>query len=1004
MAGVAGALLSPWKWPSAVLETLMLVAAYVYKGAELFITYVIILPFTKFFELATWIYGQYPNIGLSLKKLTHRFTSCLSPLYKKCFGSLGAPFKDIYRNSALKRRIDRGYEGIIAKVPWLQNFSLYAFGVSVMGYLAFFAGILFQCLFTFGRYFLLWIILVVLWFFIGYPLLMFESAPQEFNAFVNVVVTGGIAFVDILLSFWNVFALVLNAIQPYYNLALRLGFGILTAIVGSLNNVVDDLTTAAGSAVGVNDNRYRSLATSPAYNPFLNEDVPQDFERGVQGLILAQSVPVYVLIKVADYVIVMIEYIKVVASIFGAIADILSLVVGGGCCGSSIDAVGCCIREIFANLVIAFVRLLSFGDALIVQPSVVRDAIACKSVSGVSCKCSAKEGGVFNTVPACRAPDFECRKLIDGSRITYEEWITTYTGANGGAQQTLNRVGTTEAAACRNALRKNRGRVLFIAEGEETCGTYCHRYGEESYLFVQCHKSQTRYYNGSCDRPLNNEQRLAHLKTYMDKEDLPKTERRRLVSLEMDGTVRKGFVYPQTPPPTTGGITFQRFLKYIEELEKRPSSVVDCNTDGIKADEFGRFAFRMFCLTTKAIQDNSVFILSRIDKAREESKGSLPLGARHLAVIVNYATNPNATFEDFHRDLIDTHKQVYREYTGENSTLEDHEGFFGKALPSIRRDLRATLLNSKAKYQASSFQGRKLQDEPVIYGFEYYECPDGIKVLPTNKLECGVPTKWNPVVLVRYFFYLITVFFESFDTAPYLIYSAFSCWEEYSRNPNIDPTTTQAWLKRLKGEVNDDLVYCFPLFESIPFAPLIVWDWNKFVKAQCQEALIKPGQAIVQSCVCPQYDSQGIFNYKEYWLAWTPIFYRARLFNTVRVFQFLVTRIPGLNTFLDGFWYSIFSLMTTDQDVLFAFNEEYQNYGQSLGQNIFCVVLNTGSFTWTMVFVVFPFYGLMMTFFDPFRRLLNVLNMNDLRKYMELRKKQKKKLPSYQPEVNDKNV
>ncbi len=236
-------------------------------------------------------------------------------------------------------------------------------------------------------------------------------------------------------------------------------------------------------------------------------------------------------------------------------------------------------------------------------------------------------------------------------------------------------------------------------------------------------------------------------------------------------------------------------------------------------------------------------------------------------------------------------------------------------------------------------------------------CPDGT-CAKDNKLEnCKWPDSYDALTVIRTVPFAVIIAAKSFNPRAFLQLT-FDCWRKITADPSLDPSIALTNVNYIwaKDQVPPNVLYCFPMFPPLPMVPLITWDYKTFIANNCGGEFVN--DHLFQRCNCPQYYTGQITEERlQQWLPGVPFSVFARLFNTMKAFQFLWTRVsPG---WFAGIWQLLIGLFcnsSTCPELYYLFNATYADNNMSFGSNIFCIFMHAGSISFTVLFFLYPLF------------------------------------------------
>jgi hypothetical protein len=758
-------------------------------------------------------------------------------------------------------------------------------------------------------YSLFWLsIFYLLWYFVGAPTLLAAQSLSLFTSNVGVAVDGFIAFGNILIGFFSYLILIFNSFSPFSNLLA--GFTIKGVFLFLLNETLQTLQISRE----LGERGRRGLIEED--NPIFSDTTEDGFmiaQQVLNGILLAPMGVVAVILTTMEAIFhavsgFIFEVVKFIQGIFDP-AQFFSI----GCCFTTAGGFGCCVR----NLIQAVVAILG----------ITLPKCTSAGMDGASCRCSVTYGGPFDIgIGTCAKPQFFCATDVASGIWTETKQVQSVIGLNF-PTITVSATGKSKQVVCKNFLRqeKRAGRKLDTEFAEADCVNYCITEGGDSWLFLKC-KNTIALQSDTCSgRRLEGELWKAHLEKYKFKN--PHHEIAPFKDLAITS------ITPQVK------ITKEEFLEKIKSVEQNEYSnlEIECKpeTGKLFEDQF----YRASCIVLKLIADGAV-------KFGSSSSIQSSLLFKQ-AQTVHRVLQENATMPYLLDEIADTHNDHFQEtiiFNGHRRLFDSLEESKGIA----RRRIEETVERMRSLQVA----------EGVPLNTDKYLCPDGITYTPlTEKCTCKMPTATqfgNIATVIRYFFYSISCVEYNLDPRE-LIVGITSCWQTLSENPEKDPTLIANIVQLISGQKTwEDMIVCFPIAAPISYPQIIVWDWRKFITQSCQPT-VGP-ERTEYHCICTQYPTSGIFNYNTMCATFIGEFECARLYGTWIWFQFLITKIPFFNVFMNTVWQSFWGVVqiSTAPGWIFAFDPTYAAYGQSEGTNFFCFLLHLGLPLWFFTFFLGP--------------------------------------------------
>lgn len=380
--------------------------------------------------------------------------------------------------------------------------------------------------------------------------------------------------------------------------------------------------------------------------------------------------------------------------------------------------------------------------------------------------------------------------------------------------------------------------------------------------------------------------------------------------------------------------------------------------------------------------------------------------------------HPLRQLEEFHDDLIHAHKNYLNAVNPTIKTMVGtSKGFYTKwALNVTNRILGNHVEWSKSnineKSQRDYFKMTK-DDEPGIYrrhlqsnvlntgeivslcGSVGYLCPDGTCAPNGNPKKCQIPQEATIGSVIRSIPHFFLSKFEEIDVRLFFN-DVLDCWFDITQNPEKNPVNgfRDGLIKIFDADPTNyppNIRFCFPMIPPIPTVPYITWSWNKFIAQTFGTNDLSNN--FVQQYVCPHYAggyrANDIFSQ---WISGVSFSIYSRLYYGLTAVDFLIASVTP--AFLSEIWTMFISFFFCNPSVCPAvanfFNYDYASGGQSVGTNVFCIILHSGSmifcsfFVYVVYIVIFfarrflwaisslisdPILYIIMSFFNYLRRI-----------------------------------
>ncbi len=777
--------------------------------------------------------------------------------------------------------------------------------------------------------FLFWILLNILLYVIGSPLLWLSAFPQHAAEILAQSFTGFKGGFNIVAKLYNTVVEIFDILNPFLLVGMGGAYQIILLTVGYI-------ASEAGYNINSPIDR-RSLADNPF---FVSNPEYYNQERDIQAASLGIA---SILARVVDFVIIL--YDLVLSFIIPLISLLIQVFTGQAklatCCTINADAFFCCLNSTFTKLIILIVKL--FGIPITVPETLF--AGPCQAPKDVPCNCAAKEGGVILGMNGCTIARYSCifepgdpglwiqRQIFDDSR---EPLVV--------ASSSISR-----DAGCPNqdSFRSNR---RLLDNSELKCSFHCQRWENKGWLFKDCNNGE-RYYQGDCtdeDRFLTGTEAKKHIEQYAHAFQISKEEKHSLLYKKEP---------PTTTPPTREQISKEQFFKLIHQKEQVEDKTIDldCSVD-LSNKSFENYLLRATCLFLKWSHNGGSLL---IQNGYDAWSGGIGYHD-HLRVLISYQ-NGTLDFQSFQKELINTHQEWFYNRYNKKRELYSTSKTFIPMLSNYTANMATKYYKGMDMYNEMVATTRKLVNSKDLGVFTSegpfcpYLCPDNTCVTLERIESCKVPTEWDAGVVVRYFFHILAVGAVNIDLR-YLLQSTVSCWAQYETNPGIDPTTYDYVEKIATGKNTDNYLFCFPLIRRLPYAPEVSWDLYKFIQNTCGQSFTLTGGAI-QLCNCPQYAQLGsVLDFNAVWMTLSNQFMGSCIYNTWKPIQYYLTRWGWFTNFVGGLWYGFWSLVTpwASEEWLLALNAQNADAGMTYTDNVRCMVLNTGSYLVAITYFFYP--------------------------------------------------
>lgn len=803
------------------------------------------------------------------------------------------------------------------------------------------------------------VFMIYVWFFTGFPLLFLEAFPQTVSDNVNVYVEGFTSSINLFTVLYNNFAAITNTINPLVQISIYFVAQVITLLSQELTGAFsfDNTASAGGGSV-----QNRNLATAEEISEGIKNEIENRWQNTVDifqtqfvtysdGYIYAEKSALFFLSPFFFAALTSTELLLIVIEIFirlfvPLLRPIIDAISGGGqsasCCffvDPTASAIGYCFVNFFLSILKSILKLIGLSTPGIIEG--VNSLLPTKLYEGIPCTCNV----IMKPVPACTPPRYECPEVFQNNILYYQE-VSIRRKSVKEVETVRGALNTVQSLACPNYLRRSKQvkrenvRSLDTAQ-EEECRYICHRQNINQWFFEVC--GEQVFYKGACDDDVYVKDPKKHLMKFLILKDDVFTPQQRQILLHTHIEIK---AKSESPPPTVFFESKEEdddtvdLEKLVYNFKEKVKQVEKVDAPGCP-EEFGSdyvdMLLRTVCLVYK------FFVMHPVKFEQFQHAANFP---RHLE------------FLNDHEKLKEYHIQWHKESGYGESFVES----LNLTAVHIVSNLTFQALHYKLKvqdYERENLRRRSLnEDNPFVSQYPpcEYKCPAGECVARNELSRCTVPQNWTLGTTTRYVAFLFTAGLNELD-AQFLLESTISCWQEYTRNPSINPVSTRGFLDYVSGSDMKDYVYCFPMWNRIPYSPTITWSWYKYIKSLCEENFILDGSSAVSRCFCIQYCRDNIFDYT----AWSTVFSRqfivCRLFNGWKVIQWLYVNTffqPSTNWFWKGLW--TWLLPWASDEWLLAFDYEFALSGQTSDKNWGCAILHLGSCSWVLIFIVYMSY------------------------------------------------
>ena len=824
------------------------------------------------------------------------------------------------------------------------------------------------------RFYLLWVFIVILYKFIGQPLIYTAANPQEFYNNAIVVWLGTLSSFNIGASIINAFIFMFNVLNPMVRVLIGFTFKVIVLVLGlndnynpadgvprDLQDFIPSRPELASHAVA-----HRQLSTiseSQTMNPsdtYTNAIfVTPDFSIGETVVVSIETPIIFGLSVVFEYILFIVElYMRVFAGLISIVVSLITDIGSIGCCFITAKAFGFCLIDYILRIIVVFVRLIKLPGT----EGIVNDILASnpvKSIPGAPCICAKK----LPQVPACRPPTYTCDAAGSGDRMEYISYKRTYPNDNNDdAKSQVWRIGSDRSVVCREYIANQARSSRSLIEVQTPCQTECFKGISDSWKFRVCGTEKT--YIGACDRNVPPSQAKKHLNAYLKMPFVTTSERQQLVYGETIKQVAPILIGKPNEILASYNLDTSKVSSFIHEVEAVQVPHFDCTIDEDDKTFVG-FALRLSCLLVK-------FVYSRPWILDIKQIKQLGFDSPHIRSLLESKQEERPWKQSMSR-LFATHVVWFNQTYNQTSMLVKHGQVIHDIASNISSHINiARLLSDEGRMESTDQDNddisgsrtranlRNLQASTGVFSQSSprcpYLCPDGITCVELENLKaCTISSgNWTASTVVRTTFHAFTVLYSGIDFQQTLT-QAFNCWFGYVRNPDIDPTTLRSVLDILINGDWEKYIFCLPLLRNLPYSPLMSWSLEKYVEQQCGSTLLSTasqGEAL-QKCTCPAYITTGTFDYYSAWTPFSRRFVSVRLYNAWKEILFVLTRWTWyyyLHNIIYGF---LVYLVPSQTSLLDFFNPDYGTTGYG------CFTLYIGHLLWFLVFIVFPFFAVM---------------------------------------------
>lgn len=324
--------------------------------------------------------------------------------------------------------------------------------------------------------------------------------------------------------------------------------------------------------------------------------------------------------------------------------------------------------------------------------------------------------------------------------------------------------------------------------------------------------------------------------------------------------------------------------------------------------------------------------------------------------------------EEFHDGLVMAHQDYMKDNFPHLHTNTGHQrGKFTKLMLNTTNTFLKHTQEGKDKYkEARSFYRRHLSVDayntgslPNLCGVEGFICPDGTCAPDNDAKKCKPCEDYSLGCTIRSFPIFLLKGVQDIDGRVFTE-DLIECWSDILQNPEKNPVEGV-----LNGDIDifqsnpinypPNIRFCPGLLPQLPLFPYFTWSFSKFIIEEC--GLSDLTGPIVQKCVCPQYKGQA--DVGDLYSNYIPGVSKAeadRIYNTNIAFLYLFTRSNP--TILDRFWQMFISFFqcnpSTCPTLAYAFNKQYNEYGLSASQNLFCIGAHLGSISFALSSFYWP--------------------------------------------------
>ena len=317
-------------------------------------------------------------------------------------------------------------------------------------------------------------------------------------------------------------------------------------------------------------------------------------------------------------------------------------------------------------------------------------------------------------------------------------------------------------------------------------------------------------------------------------------------------------------------------------------------------------------------------------------------------------------FDQLYSKIVDSHRTYMWDSHGIKSNVGEIKPYYDLA---VRQLSKTTPVESRKRRKLATKYNPTEVEDPVTLGVFGKSCermcPDLLTCVTADEYK-NCPGPSTVISYLLYPFWWVQVFSIDFDFR-YLLDTAYECWNNYEANPDTNPLTVTNMAKIMdldqETPMPDSLsqvVFCFPLFPYIPYAPLISWDPEQYIIDKCGEEFTLDGENI-KRCSCPQFPpAKQITNYKDKVLIIEYEYQAAR----IEVFYWIMHYFAAISFSwaLDWWWYDLFSLFFLPDKFTMFFNVDHALQGLSHNGMLLCIFINLSSVFSVCMLLLYPIW------------------------------------------------